>query len=202
MRTGGELAHTLSYCGSQPSRSFVSVFDLVTPNGKLGATVFCQTDRIQSFDENGDGFTEVTRRRLDAAGLRAIWTPVTDVRVTFDYQHFSEQRRGGSNDTRGSVLDLPRESVPDANGIFQGLGIAEDIQSDLDTFALSLTHRIDEQVDYRLTGQYQDVARDSYYGTGSGRAEADGTPGAGLGCGSSASQSRFFDGFGNLVTKL
>jgi len=105
---------------------------------------------VHPFDVNGDGFTEVAKRDLDAVGARFNrFLRDGEAKLTVDFNHLREERRGGDR------LDLPPE---------QAL-IAEAISSRRYATTVGWLHRVDAGFDYTLTASFADTSRDSYYGT-------------------------------------
>jgi outer membrane receptor for ferrienterochelin and colicins len=127
------------------------VFDWVTPNRDVYVSGFGQVDSIDAVDVDGDGFTEVAKRDLSAFGARAgFFLFGGNARLSFEYTHIDEDRRGGNN------LDLP-EFMAD---------VAESIDSTLDLLSASWLHTVRSGFDYRVTLAYAHNERDTYYGAG------------------------------------
>jgi outer membrane receptor for ferrienterochelin and colicins len=114
-------------------------------------TGFGQHDVVNARDMNGDGFSEVSRRRLTATAIRANRVAYGGrARLSVDVSHIREARRGGDN------LDAaPHEAL-----------IAEDIASRRTSLSASWYHSPSGRWDYRVTTGAADTDRDSYYGTG------------------------------------
>lgn len=129
--------------------SFVG--DWVGRDGDRGLTLFGQVDRGDPVDVDGDGFTEVVRRRLEAGGGRAQGFFLSGrARLTGELTYTSEDRRGGD------TLDRP----PD-----QAL-IAEWIASDRIGGSVGWLHAVSGDLDYRLVASLARTKRDTYYGVG------------------------------------
>jgi len=75
--------------------------DVVSEDGLTAGTIFGQGDEVGAYDRDGDGFTEIGRRKSSAIGLRVLREVGDDGRITVDYSRIYEDRRGGDN------LDLP-----------------------------------------------------------------------------------------------
>jgi outer membrane receptor for ferrienterochelin and colicins len=114
-------------------------------------SAFGQHDQISPRDVDGDGFTEVSRRRLSASGVRVSrFVDRGRGELTFDLSDIRESRRGGD------ALDLPPHEAL----------VAEAIESRRQSYSLSWSHGPGQRFDYRLTGAVAVTNRDSYYGTG------------------------------------
>jgi len=114
-------------------------------------SVFGQSDRVRPVDLTGDGYTEVSRRHLDAVGARAAKYLLNNAgKLTLDLTMVREDRRGGNR------LDLePHEA-----------DIAESIASRRNAVGATWFHTRNPQFDYRISAAWSATARDSYYGTG------------------------------------
>jgi len=104
--------------------------------------VFGQFDRVRPFDVDSDGFTEVSRRELQASGFRLNRYQLTGrAKLTFDLTHVREDRRGGDS------LHLP----PD-----QAL-VAESIDSSRLALSGTWFHSVSRRFDYRVTASTADT---------------------------------------------
>lgn len=110
---------------------------------------------LQSFmdgvDVNGDNFTDITRRDLYGGGLRAVWQPSPDVKISFDYMHTDEERRGGEDD---GALDIPANEAL----------ITEELRSIRNVGALTFKHDVSDAFDYQVAFSLAHTDRESYYG--------------------------------------
>jgi outer membrane receptor for ferrienterochelin and colicins len=150
-RSGGVFEIRTDTFGDDANLSGNGAIDWKSSNGQTYATAFAQIDRIRPFDFDGDGFTEVTRRDLQAVGARVNRYMLGGrAKATFDVTHLSEDRRGGDS------LDLP----PD-----QAL-VAEWIDSRRLGLSGTWFHSVNQRFDYRVTLSTADTSRASYYGTG------------------------------------
>jgi len=139
-RMGGETGHSLSMLA-----------DWTAPSATRSLTAYGQLDEVAPVDVDADGFTEVSRRRLEAFGLRLDQYALSDRgRFAFELNHTYEDRRGGDR------LDLPPHEAE----------IAEEILSRRRGATASWLHTVDPRWDYRLSLSFSDTSRDSYYGVG------------------------------------
>lgn len=118
--------------------------------------VFAQGDYSPSVDLNGDGYSELARRKLATVGARGEWQPGAGTSVAVDYQFTAERRRGGN------LLDRPAYLA----------NIAEQIDSDVHRASISIVQQLGANT--RLVGTYalSRLNRRSFYG-GLGEAETD-----------------------------
>jgi outer membrane receptor for ferrienterochelin and colicins len=150
-QSGGLLELRSDTFGADASLSFNGSADWVAQDRRTFLTAFGQVDRIRPFDVDDDGFTEVSRRELQASGFRFNRYQLDGrAKLTFDLTHLHEDRRGGDS------LDLPPEQALVAEWI------------DSRRLALSATwfHSVSRRFDYRITASGADTSRNSYYGTG------------------------------------
>ncbi|WP_141243943.1 TonB-dependent receptor plug domain-containing protein [Sphingomonas lenta] len=144
-RPDGEHAGIASVLGS-----------LVLPDGRGFVNAYAQAELGPAVDLNGDGYSELARRRLATAGARGEWRPGPGTTVALDHQYTLERRRGGN------LLDQPAFLS----------NIAEAIDSELHRAGVSVAQEVAPET--RLVGVYAfaGLNRDSFYG-GLGDVEAD-----------------------------
>jgi outer membrane receptor for ferrienterochelin and colicins len=150
-RTGALVEMRSDTFGADRNLSLNGSADWVDGARRIFVTAFGQLDRVRPFDVDGDGFTEVSRRELQAGGLRLNRYQLEGrAKITVDLTHVTEDRRGGDS------LHLP----PD-----QAL-IAEAIDSRRLALGGTWFHSVSRRFDYRATLAAANTSRDSYYGTG------------------------------------
>jgi len=147
VRTGGSIGYDLESTLGRPTNRVSADYDFVSADRRLVLTVFDDFQRVTPVDVNGDGYTEIDKRDLEVAGLRLTRTFGAG-KLTVDYTHAFEYRRGGND------LDQPDHLA----------NITESLNTKRDFGGLSWAARPDEGFDYRITafGAYTD--RHSYYG--------------------------------------
>ena len=69
----------------------------VSDDYKLGAYVFGQVKSRGGYDRNDDGFTDITKLRSETIGFRAYYKTSVRSRLTAEYHHIHDFRRGGDN---------------------------------------------------------------------------------------------------------
>ena len=69
----------------------------VSDDYKFGAYVFGQIKNRGGYDRNDDGFTDITQLRSETLGFRAYYKTSAHSRLTAEYHHIHDLRRGGDN---------------------------------------------------------------------------------------------------------
>lgn len=135
----------------EESTSFSGFFDWSGADREQALSFYAQADRVDPFDVDGDGFSEVSRRELETFGAR--WERYllgSTARVAADFNRIAEDRRGGDR------LWLPPDEA----------NVAEEILTDRLGGSVSFLHTVSPRLDYRLVGSWARTERDSYYGVG------------------------------------
>lgn len=126
---------------------------------KTGVTFYGMFRNRDSFDANGDGFTEITTLENNTFGFKSFIKPTERSKITLDFSAIKEYRRGGN------LLDL----APHFTDITE--------QLDHNTIIGGLTYELfskDRKNKFSTYISGQTTQRDSYYGgLGGGRAAAD-----------------------------
>ena len=106
-RNSAQLAHTLTSLGGSNSYDNNTMLNasLVTESGRAGLCVFAQNRHRSGYDHDGDGFTELPLINSRSAGMRSFFRTGAYSRITAQYHHIDEYRRGGD------LLDLPPHEV-------------------------------------------------------------------------------------------
>ena len=123
----------------------------VSDDGRAGLYLFSMIKNRSAYDRNDDGFSDIPQVKSETVGFRGYYKTSIRSKLTAEYHHIHEFRRGGD------VLDLPPHMAE----------IAEQIEHDIDGGSL----RFDAfSADSRHRGNVyvsaQRISRDSYYGTG------------------------------------
>jgi len=150
-RSGGSVEARSESLGGEDGLSVNGAFDWVAPDSRVFVSGFGQVDDLDPVDVDDDGFSEVSLRELTSYGVRAgAFLLGGDARLSLDYAHVDEYRRGGDR------LDEPEFMAE----------VAEMTDTTRDTLSLSWLHTPSSELDYRATVAYADTERDSYYGAG------------------------------------
>ncbi|MEM9984191.1 MAG: TonB-dependent receptor, partial [Bacteroidota bacterium] len=124
-----------------------------------GVTFYGMSRQRESYDANGDGFTELVQLENTVLGAKAFFKPGDRSKVTLDFSALEEYRRGGDRlDLAPHFTDITEEL--DHNTFFGGLSyelISQDNRNRFQVYASA-----------------QNTKRDSYYGgLGGGRTAED-----------------------------
>ena len=147
------LSHTISSInGSSAFDNNTSLnASLVTDDNKMGIAVFGQNRQKDGYDHDGDGFTELTEMSGQTLGMRGYVKTGLYSKVTGEYHHLQEYRRGGDQ------LHLPPHEVM----------IAEQVRHSINTGSLKYDwFSPDEHHRLNVFGSLQHINRESYYGAG------------------------------------
>ena len=122
---------------------------LVTDNHKAGIYVFGQNRARSAFDYDGDGFTELPKLHNQTVGFRSYLKTSTYTKLTFEYHHLQEFRRGGNH------LDLPPHETD----------ITEQTEHSINNGSIKFDYfSPDEKHRLNVYASMQHIDRDSYYG--------------------------------------
>ena len=69
----------------------------VSDDYKMGTYIVGQVKYRDGYDRNDDGFSDITRLRSETAGFRAYYKTSTHSRLSAEYHHIHDFRRGGDN---------------------------------------------------------------------------------------------------------
>lgn len=152
VRNFGEIGHGMTVLGNGSMDHNTSLnASFVTDDNKAGLFLFGQSRDRGGYDANGDGFTELAELQGQTLGLRSYVKTGVYSKLSFEYHHMNEYRRGGD-----SLGRPPHEA-----------NIAEQIRHNInagsvkfDYFSPNTKHRLS------VFGSAQHIARESYYGGG------------------------------------
>ncbi len=152
MRNSGSIAHSItSVGGSGDFENNTSLnASLVTDDNKAGLYVFGQNRQRDGYDHDGDGFTELPELNAQTLGVRSYVKTSNYSKLTLEYHHINEYRRGGN------LLSRPPHEADIAEQLdhsINGGGLNYNL------FTPNEKHRINLYV------SAQHIARQSYYGT-------------------------------------
>lgn len=150
-RSSAELSHTLTAVGGRAyDNSTMLNASLVADDGRAGICVFGQNRHRSGYDHDGDGFTELPAIRSQSVGMRSFYRTGAYSRITAQYHHIGEYRRGGDE------LDLPPHQAM----------IAEQVDHSIDGGSLSFDiTSADLRNRLNAYASFQNTARRSYYGS-------------------------------------
>ena len=123
----------------------------VSSDNRAGVYIFAMAKDRDAYDRNDDDFTDITHVKSETIGFRGYYKLSAQSKLTAEYHHISDFRRGGDN------LDLPPHEAE----------IAEQVKHNInggslrfDYFSPNSRHFFNAHI------SAQGINRDSYYGTG------------------------------------
>lgn len=124
---------------------------VMSENRKIGAYLFAAHRTRSPYDRDDDGFTDVPMLRTTTAGARLFFKTSAYSKITAEYHHTSDFRRGGNN------MDLqPHEA-----------DIAEQLRHNIDAGSLAFDWFSEDNRHFvSAYTALQHVGRDSYFGAG------------------------------------
>ena len=153
VRNSASISHTTTSIGG--SSAFHNTTDInasiVSEDNKLGLAIFGQNTSKDAWDANGDGFTELSKISGQTAGFRGYVKTGLYSKITAEYHHLEEFRRGGDN------LNLPPHEAMIAEQTKHGINTGG---LKFEWFSKDQKHRIN------AFASVQHINRDSYYGAG------------------------------------
>ena len=153
VRNSATVSHTTTSIGG--TSAFHNTTDInasiVSEDNKLGLAVFGQNTSKGAWDANGDGFTELSTISGQTVGFRGYIKTGLYSKLTAEYHHLEEFRRGGDN------LDLPPHEAMIAEQTDHSINTGG---LKFDWFSKDQKHRLNTFV------SLQHINRDSYYGAG------------------------------------
>ena len=153
VRNSSSISHTTMSIGGSPALHNTTDINasIVSEDNKLGLAVFGQNTAKDAWDANGDGFTELSRISGQTLGFRGYVKTGLYSKLTAEYHHLQEFRRGGDN------LDLPPHEAMIAEQTRHGINTGG---LKFDWFSKDQKHRLN------AFASVQHIDRDSYYGAG------------------------------------
>lgn len=151
LRNSAQLSHcTTAIGGSDFDNNTAINASLVTDNHKAGVYVFAQNRHRSGYDHDGDGFTELPKLHNQTLGFRSYVKASANVKLTAEYHHMEEFRRGG---------DLLDRQPHEAN-------VCEQVRHAIDGGGLKLDrYSSDDSFRFGAYVSMQNTQRQSYYGT-------------------------------------
>ena len=153
LRNSGRLSHTITSIGGSSSFDNNTSLNasLVTDDHRAGLYIFGQNRHRSGYDYDGDGFTELPKLKNQTVGFRSYLKTSTYSKLTFEYHHMQEFRRGGD------MLNRPPHEAH----------IAEQLQHSIDGGSLKYDYfSPDEKNRLSVFASAANTDRDSYYGPG------------------------------------
>ena len=152
LRNSLSLSHTTGISKDSALENNTSINgSFVSDDHRAGVYIFGMAKDRDAIDFNDDGFTDVLKMESQTLGFRGYYKTSAYSKLTAEYHHISEYRRGGDN------IDLPPHMAE----------IAEDVRHKINGgslrwsfFSPDARHNVD------IYTSAQAITRNSYYGTG------------------------------------
>ena len=153
VRNSASVSHVTSLIGGASALHNTTDINasIVSEDNKLGLAIFGQNTAKDAWDANGDGFTELSAISGQTMGFRGYVKTGLYSKITAEYHHLQEFRRGGDN------LDLPPHEAMIAEQTEHGINTGG---LKFDWFSKDQKHRLN------AFASFQHINRDSYYGAG------------------------------------
>ena len=152
LRNSLNLSHTSNIMdggGEEFNTSLGGSF--VSDDHRAGVYLFGMIKDRDAYDRNLDGFTDLTRMEAQTVGFRGYYKTSANSKLTAEYHHIGEFRRGGDN------IDLPPHMAE----------IAEQTDHKIDGGSLRWNYfSPNSRHLFDIYASAQAINRDSYYGTG------------------------------------
>ncbi|GAO30876.1 TonB-dependent receptor [Geofilum rubicundum] len=133
---------------AQPDNTIQFNTTLASENSKQGLAIYGFHRNRSPYDANGDGFSELSKIKNSTMGLHYTVKPGYKSKITADYFHIGETRRGGD------AFDKPLHE--------SNIAEAAEHQINSGNVAWHLFTAPDQELSFFAAGQ--SVHRDSYYG--------------------------------------
>ena len=149
IRNSGMLSHTITGIGDGDAFDNNTALNasLVADDQRAGLYIFGQNRHRSAYDHDGDGYSEIPKIHGQTVGFRSFLKTTT--KLTFEYHHMEEFRRGG---------DLLNRPPHEAN-------VAEQTEHSINGGGLKYDYfSPNEKHRFNVFASAQHINRDSYYG--------------------------------------
>lgn len=124
---------------------------VMSENRKIGAYLFATHRTRSPYDRDGDGYSDLPMLRVTTAGARVFFKTSAYSKITAEYHHTTDFRRGGNN------FDLEPHQAD----------IAEQLRHNIDAGSLAFDwFSPDNKHFVSAYSALQHIGRESYFGTG------------------------------------
>ncbi|MBQ9339835.1 MAG: TonB-dependent receptor [Paludibacteraceae bacterium] len=124
---------------------------VMSENHKMGAYLFASHRTRSPYDRNNDGFSDVPMLRSTTAGTRAFFKTGNYSKLTLEYHHTTDYRRGGNN------FDLEPHNADIAEQLRHNIDAGS---ATFDWFSSDARHFVSAYT------ALQHIGRESYFGAG------------------------------------
>ena len=122
----------------------------VTSDSKIGVFLFGVLRQREAYDHDDDGFSEIPRLNSATLGFRSYFKTSDYSKLTLEYHHVTEARRGGN------MLDRPEHEAD----------IAESLRHNIDAGNLRWDYYSPDERHFATAySSLQHIGRNSYFGT-------------------------------------
>ena len=151
-RNSVSLANTTGFTESGTADVNTSLnASMLSDDRRAGAYLFASVRNRDNYDRNDDGFSDIPKVASQIAGFRAYYKTGAYSKLTFEYHHMEEFRRGG---------DLLNRPPHEAN-------VAEQTEHSINGGGLKYDYfSPNEKHRFNVFASAQHINRDSYYGGG------------------------------------
>lgn len=123
----------------------------ISGDGRTGAYLFSMIRSRDGYDNNDDGYTDIPKLRSETVGVRAFQKIGERQKLTLEYHHIHEFRRGGDS------LDIPAHES----------NLAEQLEHQINGGGLTYdVYSADDKNSGSVYVSMQHIGRNSYFGTG------------------------------------
>lgn len=140
---------TMFIDGSTPDINTNINAALVSDDYRYGVSIYGSTRQRNSWDANGDGFSEIGKINSQNVGLRSYFKTGTQSKLTLEYHNINEFRRGGNK------LELPAHEADITEMTDHNINSGG---AKWEFFTPDYNHRVN------VYTSAQHIHRDSYYG--------------------------------------
>ena len=164
------IAGVVNIITKEPVRNFVNIANIshvnehggydintdlnasvMSENRKIGAYLFASHRTRSPYDRDRDGFSEVPKLRATTAGARTFFKTSAYSKITLEYHHTTDFRRGGNR-----FDDEPHQA-----------DIAEQLRHNIDAGSVAFDwFSVDNRHFVSAYSAIQHIGRESYFGTG------------------------------------
>ncbi|MFA6812792.1 MAG: TonB-dependent receptor [Bacteroidaceae bacterium] len=146
-----DLSHTISNINGSGAFDNTTILNLslVTDDHKAGVFIFGQSRERSGYDFDRDGYTEIPKINTQTLGLHSFYKISDYSKLTAEYHHIGEFRRGGNK------LQLPAHMAD----------LCEQIQHSINGGSLNVDiYSPSQKYKSSIYASAQNTNRDSYYG--------------------------------------
>ncbi|MFI3315656.1 MAG: TonB-dependent receptor [Rikenellaceae bacterium] len=149
-----EIAHSTTILeGGSLDNNTTANMSFRSDNQRAGATIFAQLRDRDYYDANGDGYSEIAELESSTLGIRTFLKTGNYSKLSFQYDHTSEYRRGGND------FDLQAHKADVAEMVDHNINSGG---VNFDLFSKNHDRKLN------IYSSIQSTVRDSYYGVNEG----------------------------------